>query len=122
MTDDAQAKRDGNSLPELVAVMQRLLGDGGCPWDREQTHATLRKYVLEEACEVMDAIDELDDPKTPSVASAEHLREELGDLLLQIVFHAELAKRVGAFAIDDVVTGIVEKMVRRHRTSSPTPA
>lgn len=112
--NEANADRDGSSLPKLVAVMQRLLGEGGCPWDREQTHATLRKYVLEEACEVMDAIDELDDPSAPSPKSAEHLQEELGDLLLQIVFHAELAKRERAFAIDDVVTGIVDKMVRRH--------
>ncbi len=114
MADDATSKQDGNSLPELVKVMQRLLGEGGCPWDREQTHATLRKYVLEEACEVMDAIDELDDAAAPSAASAQHLCEELGDLLLQIVFHAELATREGAFGIDDVVSGIVEKMVRRH--------
>lgn len=111
---DMSQPNDGRSLPELVAVMQRLLGEGGCPWDREQTHATLRKYVLEEACEVMDAIDELDDERAPSAKSAEHLREELGDLLLQIVFHAELARQERAFGIDDVVAGIVDKMVRRH--------
>lgn len=111
---NAKESRDGSSLPTLVAVMQRLLGEGGCPWDREQTHATLRKYVLEEACEVMDAIDELEPAAAPTAASAAHLCEELGDLLLQIVFHAELAKREGAFAIDDVVAGIVDKMTRRH--------
>ena len=114
MSDDATPTTDGSSLPELVAVMKRLLGEGGCPWDREQTHATLRKYVLEEACEVMDAIDELANPQIPGATSAEHLREELGDLLLQIVFHAQLAQRDGTFGIDDVVSGIVEKMVRRH--------
>jgi tetrapyrrole methylase family protein/MazG family protein/ATP diphosphatase len=85
--------------------MQRLLGPGGCPWDREQTLLTLRKYALEEACEVIDAIDSGD-------RSA--LREELGDLLLQVVFQAELARGEGAFAIDDVVAGIVDKLVARH--------
>lgn len=98
-------EQKGGALPKLVAVMQRLLAPDGCPWDREQSHESLRKYVLEEACEVMDAIDE---------GSAEGLREELGDLLLQIVFHAELARAEGKFAIDDVIDGIVEKMVRRH--------
>jgi tetrapyrrole methylase family protein/MazG family protein/ATP diphosphatase len=99
------AQQDGKTLARLVAVMQRLLGPDGCPWDREQSLETLRKYVLEEACEVIDAIDSGD-------RSA--LREELGDLLLQVVFQAELARREGAFAIDDVVEGIVDKLVRRH--------
>jgi tetrapyrrole methylase family protein/MazG family protein/ATP diphosphatase len=99
---DAQ---DGRTVARLVAVMQRLLADDGCPWDREQTLLTLRKYVLEEACEVIDAIDSGD-------RSA--LREELGDLLLQIVFQAELARRERAFALDDVVEGIVNKLVTRH--------
>jgi len=85
--------------------MQRLLGPGGCPWDREQSLETLRKYVLEEACEVIDAIDSRD-------RSA--LREELGDLLLQVVFQAELARREGSFAIADVVESIVKKLVSRH--------
>jgi len=85
--------------------MKRLLGPGGCPWDREQTFATLRRYVLEEACEVIDAIDDGD---------RKHLCEELGDLLLQIVFQSELARTEGAFALDDVVEGIVDKLVRRH--------
>jgi MazG family protein len=99
------ARQDGATLARLVALMQRLLGPKGCPWDREQSLETLRKYVLEEACEVIDAIDSRD-------RSA--LREELGDLLLQVVFQAELARREGSFAIDDVVEGIVEKLVRRH--------
>ncbi len=97
--------QDGKTLARLVAVMQRLLADDGCPWDREQTFATLRKYVLEEACEVIDAIDSGD---------RNALREELGDLLLQVVFQAELARRERAFAIDDVVEGIVNKLVTRH--------
>ncbi|CAN5686856.1 nucleoside triphosphate pyrophosphohydrolase [soil metagenome] len=99
---DAQ---DGKTIARLVAVMQRLLAEDGCPWDREQTLLTLRKYVLEEACEVIDAIDSGDRAA---------LREELGDLLLQIVFQAELARREHAFAIDDVVESIVHKLVSRH--------
>jgi tetrapyrrole methylase family protein/MazG family protein/ATP diphosphatase len=97
--------QDGTTLTRLVGVMRRLLDPDGCPWDREQSYSTLRKYVLEEACEVIDAID-ANDKKS--------LREELGDLLLQVVFQAELARREGAFAIDDVVAGIVDKLVTRH--------
>ncbi|MBX3127302.1 MAG: nucleoside triphosphate pyrophosphohydrolase [Polyangiaceae bacterium] len=95
----------GQTFPTLVELMQRLLAPDGCPWDREQTFGSLRRYVLEEACEVMDAIDAQD---------LSHLSEELGDLALQIVFLAELARRSGAFGPDDVVRGICEKLVRRH--------
>ncbi len=89
-------RQDGTTLARLVGVMRRLLAPGGCPWDREQTFETLRKYVLEEACEVIDAIDSSDRGA---------LREELGDLLLQVVFQAELGRREGSFAIDDVSRG-----------------
>jgi tetrapyrrole methylase family protein/MazG family protein/ATP diphosphatase len=99
------AKQDGATLTRLVHVMRRLLAPDGCPWDREQSFETLRKYVLEEACEVIDAIDKGD---------RKELREELGDLLLQVVFQAELARKEGSFAIDDVVSAIVEKLVHRH--------
>lgn len=95
----------GENLPELVDVMRALLGPEGCPWDKEQTLETLRPYVVEEAHEVVDAIDR-GEPKL--------LREELGDLLFQIVFQAELARQKGWFGLGDVVTGIAEKMVRRH--------
>jgi tetrapyrrole methylase family protein/MazG family protein/ATP diphosphatase len=95
----------GEAFPRLVAVMRRLLAPDGCPWDRAQTPDTLKRYVLEEACEVIDAIEARD---------AGHLREELGDLLLQVVFQAEIARREGTFGPDDVVEGIVEKLVRRH--------
>ena len=95
----------GAALPQLVDVMRRLLRPDGCPWDRAQTLESLRPYVVEEAHEVVDAIDR---------GSPEHLREELGDLLLQIVFQAELAGRQGWFGIDDVVQGICDKLVRRH--------
>jgi MazG family protein len=110
--DDKQARpvppladQDGSTLPRLVALMRRLLAPGGCPWDREQTFESLRKYVLEEACEVIDAIDS---------GRRDHLKEELGDLLLQIVFQSELARAQAGFSIDDVVEGIVDKLVRRH--------
>lgn len=97
--------QDGTTLTRLVGVTQRLLAPDGCPWDREQTFESMRRFVLEEACEVIDAVESTD-------RSA--LREELGDLLLQVVFLAELARREGTFAIDDVVSGIVEKLVSRH--------
>ncbi len=96
---------NGENLPRLVEVMQALLGPDGCPWDREQTLETLRPYVIEEAHEVVDAIDR---------GSPEMLREELGDLLLQIVFQAELARAKGWFAIDEVVDAVSDKLVRRH--------
>lgn len=95
----------GESLPRLVEVMQRLLGEGGCPWDREQTLETLRPYIVEEAFEVVDAIDR---------GSPELLREELGDLLMQVVFCSELARAADQFVLDDVIAGIADKLVRRH--------
>ena len=99
------AEQRGQTYPSLVAIMQRLLAEGGCPWDREQDMKSLRRYVLEEACEVIDAIDGGD---------REELKEELGDLALQVVFLGELARREGAFGPDDIVRAIVEKLVRRH--------
>ena len=99
------AAQRGQTFSALVLLMQRLLADDGCPWDREQTFDSLRRYVIEEACAVIDAID------TGDLA---HLAEELGDLALQVVFLAELGRRAGAFGPDDVARGIVEKLVRRH--------
>jgi nucleoside triphosphate diphosphatase len=90
---------------ELVQIMERLRAPGGCPWDREQTHQSIRKYVIEEAYEVAEAIDRDD---------AQELCSELGDLLLQVVFHAEMAREAGRFAIDDVCRAIGDKMERRH--------
>jgi len=93
-------------LDELTYVVDRLLGPGGCPWDQAQTHESLKKYLLEEAYEVIEAID-LDDHSK--------LEEELGDLLLQPYMHAQIRKlRTQEFDIDDVANGIVEKLVRRH--------
>ena len=85
--------------------MQRLLAPDGCPWDQQQTYTSLRRYMLEEACEAIDAIDR---------GSLDELRDELGDVLLQVVFLGELARRDGAFGPDDIVAGIVAKLVRRH--------
>lgn len=98
-------EQDGRTFERLVEAMRALLAPDGCPWDREQTYESLRKYVLEEACEVIDAIESGD---------RKALREELGDLLLQVVFQAELARAEGAFGPDDVVEGICAKLVRRH--------
>jgi MazG family protein len=98
-------RQQGESYPKLIAIMQRLLAPNGCPWDREQTPASLRKYVLEEACEVIDAIDS---------GNPDAVKDELGDLLLQVVFLGELARQSGQFGPDDVVRAIVEKLVRRH--------
>ncbi len=94
----------------LVAVMARLRDpQGGCPWDLEQTPQTLRRYVIEEAYEVVEAIEDMEVGGSPS-----KLAEELGDLLLQVVFHAQLARESGQFAIGDVTRAIVEKLIRRH--------
>ncbi|MGA7792520.1 MAG: nucleoside triphosphate pyrophosphohydrolase [Candidatus Acidiferrales bacterium] len=98
-------KRHGELFEDLVAVQARLRAPGGCPWDREQTHLTLRTYLIEEAYEVLDAIEK---------GSPQDLAEELGDLLLQVLFHADMARETGAFDISHVITGIHDKMVRRH--------
>ena len=97
--------RAQEAIERLLSIMERLRGPGGCPWDREQTLRTLRPYVLEETYEVLEAID-AGDP-------AEH-REELGDLLLQIVFQAQLAREEGTFDFADVANAISDKLVSRH--------
>lgn len=94
-----------NDIQNLVEVMDTLLGPNGCPWDKKQTHLSLRKYLIEETNEVLQAIDRHD---------MQNLEEELGDLLLQIVFHAALAQRNGCFDLNDVIAGITNKMIRRH--------
>lgn len=99
---------------DLVALQARLLDPNGCPWDREQTHESLRTYLLEETYEVLEALEAGDYDK---------LAGELGDLLLQVVFHAELARRAGRFEIGDVIERIHNKMVRRHpHVFGQTPA
>jgi tetrapyrrole methylase family protein / MazG family protein len=96
------------SFDELVAIMRRLRAPGGCPWDREQTYASLAQYLLEETYETFDAIHEAE------AGAPENLREELGDVLLQIVFHSQIAEERGDFTIDAVVRGVAEKLVLRH--------
>lgn len=93
------------SMEDLLKIMQMLRGPGGCPWDRAQTHQSIRANMLEEAYEAADAIDRMD---------MDNLKEELGDVLLQVVFHASMAREAGAFGFDDVVDGICKKLVYRH--------
>ena len=95
----------GRLFDDFVRLIARLRAPGGCPWDREQTHASVKPMTIEEAYEVAEAIDLRDD---------EALAGELGDLLLQVVFHADMARERGAFGIDAVVRRVFEKMVRRH--------
>ena len=98
-------KAAGEWFARLVALQERLCAPDGCPWDREQTHASLRKYLIEETYEVLDAMESADD---------EDFASELGDLMLQIVFHSVLAEAAGRFTISDVIEAIFTKMVRRH--------
>ncbi|MEI7817987.1 MAG: nucleoside triphosphate pyrophosphohydrolase [Desulfuromonadales bacterium] len=93
------------TFEQLLAIMHKLRAPGGCPWDAEQTHESLTRYLLEETYEVIEAIDE----KSP-----QHLKEELGDLLLQPVFHAAIAEEAGDFTIGDVISTLCDKLIRRH--------
>lgn len=94
---------------ELIKVMARLRAPGGCPWDAEQTYASLAQYLLEECYETFDAIQE-----AAATGDTANLREELGDVLLQVVFHSTIAAEKGDFTIDDVTAGVTEKLVLRH--------
>lgn len=96
---------DASKWLQLVDIMSSLRGPEGCPWDKAQDHDSLKKYLLEECYEVLDAIDSRRDAA---------LCDELGDVLLQVVFHAQLAAERGSFTIDDVVEGVSRKMIRRH--------
>lgn len=93
------------TFSDLKEIIDVLRGENGCPWDKVQTHESLRKDMLEEAYEAVDAIDKKD---------MQNLKEELGDVLMQVVFHAAIAKEAGAFTLDDVIQNICEKMVYRH--------
>ena len=113
----APAQPTAGAFEELVELVRRLRGPGGCPWDAEQTHHSLTRHLVEEAYEVVDAIEELpaSAPKGGVPAAAyHHLEEELGDLLFQVVFHAVLAAEAGAFTIHSVARGIHDKLVSRH--------
>ncbi len=94
-----------DNLPDLIALMAKLRGQDGCPWDRKQTTESLKPFLIEECYEVLDALDE---------GSPEKIKEELGDLLFQIVFHARIAEEQGHFSLQDVITTNIEKMTRRH--------
>lgn len=98
-------KAKDNSFSQLVETLARLRGPQGCPWDREQTHDSLKRYLLEECYEVLEAIDRKDAAKLP---------EELGDVLLQVLFHAQIASEAGQFTINDVTESVRDKLVRRH--------
>src|SRR5712692_4070729 len=95
----------GQWFEKLVAVQARLRAPDGCPWDREQTHQSLRTYLVEEAYEVLEALESGNDAK---------FAEEMGDLLLQIVFHSQIAREEGRFTVADVIREIHEKLIRRH--------
>jgi XTP/dITP diphosphohydrolase len=95
----------GSHFPDLVRVMAELRAPGGCPWDAEQTHRSLARHLLEEAHEALAAIDSDD---------LDALKDELGDVLLQVVFHSEIAQEEGAFDVDDVTDSLIAKLVRRH--------
>jgi tetrapyrrole methylase family protein/MazG family protein len=96
---------EDHPLVRLMEIMRELRSGKGCPWDREQTHDTLKKYLLEEAYEVLEALD---------TKNMNNLCEELGDLLLQVVFHCQLAQEAGIFSMQDVLKGIADKLIRRH--------
>ena len=98
-----------SEIERLKEIVERLRAENGCPWDRVQTHESLKPEVIEEAAEVVCGINILKE-----TGNAENLKEELGDLLLQVVFHAVMAQEEGLFTLDDVMKGICEKMERRH--------
>lgn len=105
MMDNKETDKKRHSIEELLALMKLLRSEKGCPWDREQTHQSIKKNVIEEAYEVVDAIDS-EDP--------EMISEELGDLLLQVVFHSQMASESGKFDFSDVVDHICRKLISRH--------
>ena len=90
---------------DLIEIVRILRHPGGCPWDQEQTHQSIRRNFIEEACEAAEAIDE-DDP--------EHLKEELGDVLLQVLFHTSIEEDAGRFDLNDVADGVCKKLIYRH--------
>src|ERR1700733_10487761 len=105
LTSNEQAQQAAAPLAEAIAIMARLRGPGGCPWDREQTFDSIKRHTLEETYEVFDAIERRDWPD---------LKDELGDLLLQVLFYAQMASEAGYFDIHDVAANLNAKLVRRH--------
>ena len=98
-------RQDSYGLNDLEKIVTILRAPGGCPWDGEQTHESLRRGLIEESCEVIEASNE---------QNPEHLKEELGDVLLQVVFHADIEREAGRFTLDDVADGICKKLIFRH--------
>lgn len=98
-------RQESYSVNDLVRIVALLRGPGGCPWDAEQTHESIRREFLEETYEVIEAINE---------GSTAHLKEELGDVLLQVVFHTQIEREQGGFTLDDVADGICKKLIYRH--------
>src|SRR5690606_24346102 len=99
------SSRAMSAIEDLCRTVARLRAPDGCPWDREQTHQTLTRCLIDECSELLDTIDRMDLP---------HMREELGDVLIQVVFHAQLAAERGDFAFEDVARDINDKLIRRH--------
>ena len=97
-------------IESLVEIVRSLRGPGGCPWDQEQTHETLTQYAIEETHELVEALESSD----PRAIKDQKIKEELGDVLFQVVLHTQLAAERGAFTLEDVISGISEKLVRRH--------
>lgn len=98
-------QKSNYSIDDLIEIVKLLRGEGGCPWDREQTHESIKADFIEETCEAIEAID---------LKDTELLREELGDVLLQVVFHCRLEEEVGSFRFDDICYGICKKLIVRH--------
>ncbi|MCC8120490.1 MAG: nucleoside triphosphate pyrophosphohydrolase, partial [Oscillospiraceae bacterium] len=98
-------EKSNYTVDDLVELVALLRSPEGCPWDREQTHESVRREFLEETCEVIEAIDQQD---------SAHLKEELGDVLLQVVFHTQMEREAGRFQLDDVADGICKKLLYRH--------
>ncbi|MEA4824943.1 MAG: MazG family protein [Clostridiaceae bacterium] len=98
-------QKENYRVEDLVGIMAILRGEGGCPWDREQTHESIRQNMLEEAYEAAEAID---------LGNTDMLKEELGDVLLQVVFHAQMEREAGSFTLNDVADGICKKLILRH--------
>ena len=95
----------GQDFEELVSIMRKLRSERGCEWDRQQTHESLKSYLIEETFELIETIDQKDDQK---------MKEELGDVLLQVVFHSQIASERGTFQIEEVIKSLNEKLIRRH--------
>lgn len=109
------SQENAEVVHQLVETIHRLRAPGGCPWDREQTHQSLRQYLIEEAYETLDILDQIDSPaklQDEKISSA--FREEMGDVLLQIVLHSEMTREVGAFDFYDVADALTKKMIIRH--------